>query len=65
MPKFECEVVEEVRCVVILDVEAGTREEAAQIARNLWVENGEGDKHEAVLERWVEIDGEIVESGDT
>ena len=64
MPKFQCDVVEEVRVSITLEVEADTKEEAAQTAREAWVANGDGDMREEVNERWVEIDGEVIETED-
>jgi hypothetical protein len=64
MPKFKCVVHEEVKCFIEIEIEAPTVEEAAQLARDAWVVNGEGEKREEVHERWVEIDDELVETED-
>lgn len=64
MPKFNCVVHEEVKVTITVEVEAETKEGAAQIARDAWVNNGEGEKHEAVNERWVEIDRDLIETED-
>lgn len=61
MPKFQCTVREKVSTFIEFEVEAETKEEAAQIARDRWVINGEGELREDVDDRWVEIDGESVE----
>jgi hypothetical protein len=62
VPKFKCVVREEVKCFIELEIEADTPEQAAQAARDQWVDNGAGEKREEVHERWVEIDGELVET---
>jgi predicted TIM-barrel enzyme len=62
MAKFKCVVCEEVEVFIELEVEADTQEAAAQMARDFWVNNSVGVKHENVRERWVEIDGAIVET---
>lgn len=62
MPKFKCRVIEEVKCYVEIEVEARSKKAAAQLARDMWVNDGLGEKYEEVDERWVEIEGERVET---
>lgn len=62
MPLFNVEVHEQVHATIDLKVRAKTKEEAAQLAREAWVINGRGELNEAVEGRWVEIDGELIET---
>lgn len=61
MPMFKCRVVEEVTAHIDFDIEADTPEQAAKIAHDRWVEEGIGQLEESVDERYVEVNGEVVE----
>jgi hypothetical protein len=62
MPKFICEVHEEVHATIEVEVIARSKKQAAQLAREAWVNNAKGEMSEAVEDRWVEVDGEVIET---
>lgn len=64
MPQYEVEVKEEVTATIKFTIIADSKEEAANQARHQWVTNGEGSPNEAVNERWVEVDGEFIETSE-
>lgn len=59
---YKVEVHEEVHATIYLEVQASSPEDAAKRARHEWVTNGKGDMSEAVEDRWVEIDGETMDT---
>jgi len=64
VPEFKCKVRETVAVTIPITIVAKTKKEAAQIARNAWVNMAEGKEkmQEEVEDRWVEVDGDFVET---
>lgn len=64
MKTYTVEIVEDVTATILVKVQARNKQEAAQMARDAWVVNGEGEMSEVVNDRTTAIDGIVFETTD-